>query len=100
MIIVQRLREIQSRFGYLPDKELEQLARLLGVPLYRIQEVASFFLSFRQEWDKPAVLEVRVCRDMACHHGGAVQLLDPHAGLARLAAEAALQAVLQKVGPR
>src|SRR3954470_11189326 len=100
MIIVQRLREIQNRFGYLPDKQLEQLARLVGVPLYRIEEVASFFASFRQEWDKPAALEVRVCRDMACHHAGAARLLAPAAGLPKECDSESLAAALREAGPR
>lgn len=100
MIIVKRLREIQNRFGFLPDKELEQLARLVGVPLYRIEEVASFFPAFRQERDKPAVLEVRVCRDMACHHAGAAGLLDPKGGLASLCADSQIQSQLRENAPR
>src|SRR5204863_15724 len=39
-MIVQRLRDIQNRFGYLPDEELKKLAREADVPLYRVEEVA------------------------------------------------------------
>jgi NADH:ubiquinone oxidoreductase subunit F (NADH-binding)/NADH:ubiquinone oxidoreductase subunit E len=86
-MIVQRLLRIQHEYGYLPDELLCQLAREVpDVPLYRIQEVASFFPAFRREWDKPADLEVRVCRDMTCHHRGAAGLLAPD-GLPKLAAE-------------
>ena len=42
-MIVQRLREIQNRFGFLPDDELKKLARDSGQPLYRIEEVSSYF---------------------------------------------------------
>ncbi|MGL4420232.1 MAG: NAD(P)H-dependent oxidoreductase subunit E, partial [Gemmataceae bacterium] len=80
---VQRLREIQSRFGYLPDAQLKRLSADTGVPLYRIQEVASFFDSFRQEWDKPARVEIKVCRDYTCHHAGAPAVKAKLAGLAR-----------------
>src|SRR5207249_351979 len=57
-MIVQRLRDIQNRFGYLPDEELKKLAREADVPLYRVEEVASFFPAFRQERNKPLGLEV------------------------------------------
>lgn len=74
-MIVQRLLEIQERLGYLPDAELERVAREAGVPLYRVQEVAGFFPHFRQEWNKPPRVEIRVCRDMSCHRAGAAKLL-------------------------
>ncbi len=99
MIIVQRLREIQNRFGYLPDREMEQLARLVGVPLYRVEEVASFFPAFRLERDKPAVLEVRVCRDMACHHRGADALMAAKGPLGQLTRDAQFQAQLAAAAP-
>ena len=85
-MIVQRLRGIQNRFGYLPDDELRKLAAETGLPLYKLEEVASFFPAFRQERDKPPFVEVKVCRDMTCHHRGAAALLAPD-GLHALAAE-------------
>jgi formate dehydrogenase beta subunit len=74
-MIVQSLREIQNQFGFLPDKELERLAETIGIPMYRIQEVASFFLHFRREWDKPAEVEIKVCRDMTCHLRGSEEFV-------------------------
>ena len=82
-MIVQRLRQIQDAFGYLPDKELVQLAREINVPLYQLQEVAGFFPHFRQEWNKPPYVEVKVCRDMACHLAGVADLLHGDGGLKR-----------------
>jgi NADH:ubiquinone oxidoreductase subunit F (NADH-binding)/NADH:ubiquinone oxidoreductase subunit E len=68
--IVQELYAIQKRCGYLPKPELQALARRLRTtPLHRIHEVASFFPHFRL--DPPPPLEVKVCRDMACHLRGA-----------------------------
>jgi NADH:ubiquinone oxidoreductase subunit F (NADH-binding)/NADH:ubiquinone oxidoreductase subunit E len=81
-MIAERLHAIQDRLGYLPDAELVEVAREAGVPLYRVQEVASFFPHFRQEWDKPPRIEIRVCRDMSCHLAGAANLLE---GLQELA---------------
>ena len=74
-MIVQRLHEIQDRIGFLPDAELARVAREAGVPLYRVHEVASFFPHFRQEWNPPPRVEVRVCRDMSCHLAGAARVL-------------------------
>ncbi len=75
MTIVQALRDLQNEQGYLPDADLRALALRFGVPLARIEEVTSFFPAFRLERDKPATVEVRVCRDMTCHLRGADRLI-------------------------
>lgn len=84
-MIVQKLRDIQNEHGFLPDRELIKLANDTGTPLYRIQEVASFFPHFRQEWNKPPRIEVKVCRDMSCHLAGAAELLLADDGLQAMA---------------
>jgi NADH:ubiquinone oxidoreductase subunit F (NADH-binding)/NADH:ubiquinone oxidoreductase subunit E len=67
-MIVQELHHIQARHRYLPEAELRRLAERTGTPLYRLQEVASFFPHFHLE--PPPAVEVRVCHDMACHQRG------------------------------
>src|SRR5436309_15009646 len=72
--IVAKLREIQERLGWLPHEEMEKLhkeflARGQFVPLHRIHEVASFYPLYRLQ--PPPVVDLRVCRDMACHTHGA-----------------------------
>ena len=74
-MIVERLHAIQEEHGYLPAADLARVAAEAGVPLYRVQEVISFFPHFRPEWARPARVEVKVCRDMACHLRGAADLL-------------------------
>jgi NADH:ubiquinone oxidoreductase subunit F (NADH-binding)/NADH:ubiquinone oxidoreductase subunit E len=69
-MIVQQLHHIQEEHGYLPEVELRALAERSGIPLYRIQEVASFFPHYRLR-GAPATVEVKVCRDMSCHLRGA-----------------------------
>ena len=98
-MIVQHLRAIQNRFGFLPDAELMRLSKETGVALARIEEVASFFPAFRQERDRPAAIELRVCRDMTCHHRGAPKLLSKE-GLLSLADDAALQSLLETNAPK
>ncbi len=93
-MIVQHLRAIQNRFGFLPDAELLRASKETGVAAARIEEVASFFPGFRQERDRPAAIEVRVCRDMTCHHRGAPKLLAADA-LRALGNDATLQTLLK-----
>jgi len=71
-MIVQELHKIQHKHGYLPAEELHKLSRRLDAPLYRLQEVASFFPHFRLQ-PGPRV-EALVCHDMACHLRGAAAL--------------------------
>ena len=72
-MIVQELREIQERLGWLPKEEMHALAERLGVPLHRVHEVASFYPLYRLE--PPTGVDVKVCRDMACHLHGAPRLI-------------------------
>jgi NADH:ubiquinone oxidoreductase subunit F (NADH-binding)/NADH:ubiquinone oxidoreductase subunit E len=72
-MLLPQLRAIQERIGYLPDEELKRLADRLDVHLHRIHEVISFFPHFRRK--PPPDVEVRVCRDIACHLRGAAGCL-------------------------
>jgi len=73
-MLVQQLRKIQERFGYLPRAELESLSVRIDVPLHRIHEVVTSFPHFRLE--PPPLVEVLVCRDLACHLARAPELLE------------------------
>jgi formate dehydrogenase beta subunit len=72
-MIVQQLTQIQRRRGWLPEDELRELARRMHTPLYRLEEVSSFFPHFRRA--PPPRVEVKVCRDMSCHLAGAAGVL-------------------------
>ena len=71
-MIVQELHEIQEVHGYLPATELRALGQRTGTPLFRLQEVASFFPHFRLQ--PPPKIDVQICHDMACHMRGARQI--------------------------
>lgn len=73
-MIIAQLHQIQERHGYLPRESLVALAERLAVPLYRIQEVVSFFPHFRRL--PPPAVEVHVCRDMSCRLRGSPQLTE------------------------
>ncbi len=73
-MIVQELRQIQERCGWLPKAELKALSERLNIPLRRLHEVASFYPLYRLT--EPPTVEVKVCRDMACHINGAPRLIE------------------------
>ncbi len=83
-MIVQELRHIQERCGWLPHDELVALAKRIEQPLHRLHEVASYYPLYRLK--PPPTVEVLVCRDMACHLRGAARLTQ------------SLQAFAQEIG--
>ena len=78
-MIVQELHRIQDEHGYLPDHELRSLSDRTGTPLYRLQEVSSFFPHFLRE--PPPKIEVNICRDMTCHLRGSDKMIEAVEGL-------------------
>src|SRR5262245_26615482 len=73
-MIVQQLNQIQERHGYLPREALALLAQRLAVPLFRIQEVVSFYPHYRRT--PPPAVEIHVCRDMSCQLRGSPRLIE------------------------
>jgi NADH:ubiquinone oxidoreductase subunit F (NADH-binding)/NADH:ubiquinone oxidoreductase subunit E len=71
-VIFDDLKAIQHQHGYLPSAELEALSNRIGVPLYHLHGVASFYPHFHLT--PPARAEVRICADMSCHLRGACEL--------------------------
>lgn len=73
-MLIDDLREIQARHGFLPEVELKSLSESKRIPLYEIHGVASFYPHFRLEPPPEAVL--RVCTDLTCHLYGADEMLE------------------------
>jgi NADH:ubiquinone oxidoreductase subunit F (NADH-binding)/NADH:ubiquinone oxidoreductase subunit E len=71
--IVPALRQIQDKFGFLNPEALRGFSKDSGIPLYRLQAVASFFPHFRLT--PPPAVTVSVCRDMACHLNGSAEMI-------------------------
>ncbi|MFG0290502.1 MAG: NAD(P)H-dependent oxidoreductase subunit E [Rhodopirellula sp. JB044] len=73
-MIIPALHERQHRRGYLTRTDLEEIAQECNVPLYRVNEVVSFYPHFRTS--PPPTVVVNVCRDMACHLRGSVPMTE------------------------
>ena len=74
--MIQRLLEAQHQAGWLSDETLRAVAGELGLPLHRVESVASFYTHFRRK--PPSAHCVRICRDLACQladrgHGAALR---------------------------
>jgi formate dehydrogenase beta subunit len=73
-MVVEELRAIQERHGYIPERELAALAERLNKPVYELHGVATFYPHFRLA--PPPKATVHVCTDLPCHLKGAGKLLD------------------------
>ncbi|MCL4394926.1 MAG: NAD(P)H-dependent oxidoreductase subunit E [Chloroflexi bacterium] len=72
--IVERLTEIQSRLGFIPRAQVEELARELRMPPARVFGAATFYsmLSIRAH----GAHVVRFCEDAPCHIAGGREVYD------------------------
>ncbi len=82
-MVIARLHEIQERFGYIPPRELAELAKELDKPVHELNGVASFYPHFRLK--PPPRASIHVCGDIACHMKGSVRLREQLEGLAAVA---------------
>ncbi|HEU4754248.1 MAG TPA: NAD(P)H-dependent oxidoreductase subunit E, partial [Armatimonadota bacterium] len=73
-MLIDDLKEIQHRCGFLPEEELRAYADRTNTPLYRLQAVASFYPHFRLT--PPPRVQAAVCTDIACRMRGAEELLE------------------------
>jgi len=71
-MLIEELKAIQHKHGYLPREELRALSERANVPLWQIHGVASFYPHFRLQ--PPPKVEVKVCADLSCHLRGACPL--------------------------
>ncbi|MGD8496679.1 MAG: NAD(P)H-dependent oxidoreductase subunit E [Gemmatimonadales bacterium] len=68
MSLIHELERLQEERGFLAEDALRELAHASKTPLYRLQELISFYPHFRTT--PPSPTTVHVCRDMSCHLAG------------------------------
>lgn len=71
--LLDALLALQRAEGYVSEDALAALAAHVGVSPAELYDAASFYSMLR--FDKPAAVEVRVCRGTACHSGGNAELV-------------------------
>ncbi len=62
---IEELYALQETTGYLSEEDLRALSKKLGVPLYELEGISSFYPHFRRT--PPPTYRVGACRDLACH---------------------------------
>ena len=68
MRLIGELHRLQAERGYLREDELRGLAERLRVPLYRVEEVVSFYPHFQTS--PPPKAQLGLCRDVSCMLAG------------------------------
>lgn len=77
-MLLNELKDLQQREGWLPEAGLREIATRRGVPLHRLESLSTFYTQFRRS--PPEGLELAVCRDVACQlagRGAAIEALGP-----------------------
>ena len=71
--LLDALLALQKAEGYVSEDALKALANHVGVSPAELYDAASFYSMLR--FEKPAAVEVRVCRGTACHSGGNAEMV-------------------------
>ncbi len=72
--LIPILQDIQHEFGYLPEPEMREVAKFVGLPESNVYGVATFFEQFK--FTPQGRNKVVVCRGTACHVRGAKRILE------------------------
>jgi NADH-quinone oxidoreductase subunit E len=59
------LHEVQNHYGHIPEFALEEVAKILDLPLNHVENVVSFYDMFDR--GEPARHRIRVCVSVVCH---------------------------------
>lgn len=73
-MLVGILQDIQAEYHYLPREALEEVHRVLGIPLTQVYSVATFFKAFGLTPKGRHIMDV--CLGTACHVRGAMRILE------------------------
>ena len=76
-LLIEHLHKIQDHFGYLSEKNLSLLAKILKLSKVEVYEVASFYAHFDivKEGDTPPPkTTIRICNSLSCQINGSKTL--------------------------
>ena len=74
--LIPILQAVQHEFGYLPEPEMRQVAKFVGLPESRVYAVATFFEQFK--FTPQGKNLITVCRGTDCHVRGAKKILEEY----------------------
>lgn len=71
-ILMNKLRELQDKEGYLSESSLKKLSRETDVPISRLYGIATFYSMFHTK--KPGKNIIEICASPSCFLHGALTL--------------------------
>jgi NADH-quinone oxidoreductase subunit E len=72
--LIAVMQDISQEYGYLPEEILQEISKLIEVPISIFYSLATFYSSFRLE--PIGKKHICVCVGTACHVRGAAQVVD------------------------
>ena len=72
--LIPILQELQSRYGYLSEEIMQEVAKYVRVPESEVYGVATFYAQFR--FTPQGKNHIMVCKGTACHVKGATQIIE------------------------
>ncbi len=73
-MVIPVLQKVQEHFGYLPRPAIEEVSRLMRIPLSRLYGVATFYAQFKMKPRGKYI--IRVCKGTACHIQGSPKIAE------------------------
>jgi NADH-quinone oxidoreductase subunit E len=72
--LISMLQAVQRTLGFLPERSLLEIARMIGVPAASVFGVATFYAQFRLQPVGKHI--IRICTGTACHVRGSRRILN------------------------
>ncbi|MFT4302939.1 MAG: NADH-quinone oxidoreductase subunit NuoE [Candidatus Woesearchaeota archaeon] len=72
--IISVLQSIQGKYGYIPEKETQVIARELGIPLAKMFGVITFYSQFKLK--KSGKYVISICNGTACHVNRSADIIE------------------------
>ena len=76
-LLIEHLHVIQDFYGFLSEKNLTILSKLLKISKVEVYEVASFYAHFdivKNDESPPPNMTIRVCNSLSCELSGSREL--------------------------
>ena len=72
--LLNMLKDMQRKHGYLPEKKIKALSKKIGIPVIEIYSAATFYsmLSVKKKGKKV----VRICNSPSCYLNGSLNIIE------------------------
>ena len=72
--LLNKLKEIQRKYGYLPEKKIRELSKKVDIPVVEIYSTATFYSMLGVKKEGKNV--IRVCNSPSCYLSGSLNILE------------------------